>query len=78
MTHVRWKWMSFSFLDTCKMKVGWIFLFFWVEWGMGKIGKFVTPRLFILLQKGVSENFDFHVTLRHYQNYKLAAEYIFF
>jgi hypothetical protein len=30
-----------------------------------------------LLQKGVSENFDFHVTLRHHQSYKLAAEYIF-
>jgi len=35
----------------------------------------VTPRL---LQKGVSENFDFHVTLRHHQSYKLAAEYFFF
>jgi len=35
----------------------------------------VTPRL---LQKGISENFDFHMTLRHHQSYKLAAEYIFF
>jgi hypothetical protein len=35
----------------------------------------VTPHL---LQKGVKENFDFHVTLRHHQSYKLAAEYIFF
>jgi hypothetical protein len=34
----------------------------------------VTPRL---LQKGISENFDFHVTLRHRQSYKLTAEYIF-
>jgi len=36
---------------------------------------FVTPRL---LQKGVSKNFDFHVTLRHHQSYKLTAEYFFF
>jgi hypothetical protein len=36
--------------------------------------KSVTP---LLLQKGVSENFDFHVTLRHHQSYKLAAEYTF-
>jgi hypothetical protein len=35
----------------------------------------VTPRL---LQKDVSENFDFHVTLRHHRSYKLAAEYFFF
>jgi hypothetical protein len=35
---------------------------------------FVTP---CLLQKGVSENFNFHVTLRHHQSYKLAAEYIY-
>jgi hypothetical protein len=34
----------------------------------------VTPRL---LQKGVSENFDFHVTLRHHQSYKLTTENIF-
>jgi hypothetical protein len=34
----------------------------------------VTPRL---LQKDVSENFDFHVTLRHHQSYKLAVEYIY-
>jgi hypothetical protein len=30
-----------------------------------------------LLQKDVSENFDFHVTLRHHQSYKLVAEYIY-
>jgi hypothetical protein len=35
----------------------------------------VTPRL---LQKDVSENFDFHVTLRYHQSYKLAGKYIFF
>jgi hypothetical protein len=29
-------------------------------------------------KKNVSENFDFHVTLQHHRNYKLAAEYIFF
>jgi hypothetical protein len=39
------------------------------------IGYIVTPRL---LQKGVSENFDFHMTLRHHQSYKLAVKYIFF
>jgi hypothetical protein len=33
----------------------------------------VTPRP---LQKDVSENFNFHMTLRHHQNYKLAAECI--
>lgn len=35
---------------------------------------YVKPRL---LQKGVSENFDLHVTLRYHQSYKLAAEYIY-
>jgi hypothetical protein len=30
-----------------------------------------------LLQKGVSGNFDFHVTLQHHQSYKLAVEYIY-
>jgi len=35
----------------------------------------VTPRL---LQKGESENFNFHVTLRHHRSYKLIAKYFFF
>jgi len=35
----------------------------------------LTPRL---LQNDVSENFDFYMTLRHHQSYKLAAEYIYF
>jgi len=34
----------------------------------------VTPHL---LQKGITENFDFHVILRHHQSYKIAAEYIY-
>jgi uncharacterized protein YajQ (UPF0234 family) len=29
-------------------------------------------------KKNVSENFDFHVTLRHHQSYKLAEKYTFF
>jgi len=30
------------------------------------------------LQKSVSENFDFYMTLRHHQSYGLVEEYIFF
>jgi len=40
----------------------------------GSEGHCVTSRL---LQKDVSENFDFRVTLQHHQSYKLDGEHIF-
>jgi hypothetical protein len=43
-------------------------------WGQRASSLDVTPRL---LQKGISENFDFHVTLRPHQSYKLPSKCIF-